>query len=211
MKKAGTIILLACILIWFLSSYDWGLNFLGTEETNGSMLASIGSALCWIFIPLGWGDNWELTVGAITGLIAKENIIGTFGTIFGIEAGEEGEGLEVFLEAMLSDAGALSFLTFNLLCAPCFAAIGAMHRELGSWKDTGMAVVYQCVFAYAIALLIYGFCGCIGGWNVVDGVDQGIPIGSLIAAIVVLAILIYILWAKDPFRQFKHKDGEASA
>lgn len=210
-KKAGSIILIACILVWFLSSYDWGLNFLGTEETNGSMLADIGNALYWIFIPLGWGDNWELTVGTITGLIAKENIIGTFGTIFGIEAGEEGEGLETFLEAMLSDAGALSFLVFNLLCAPCFAAIGAMHRELGTWKDTGMAVAYQCIFAYAVALMTFGFCGCIGGWNVVDGVDQGIPVASLIAAIVVLAVLIYILWAKDPFRQLRNRGAEAEA
>lgn len=215
-KKAGTIILLACVLIWFLSSYNWSLEFLGTEAQNGSILADIGNALHYIFIPLGWsesGTNWQLTVGSITGLIAKENVVGTFGTLFGIEAGEEGEGLEAILASMLSSASGLSFLAFNLICAPCFAAIGAMHRELGSWKATGAAVLYQCVLAYAIGLLFYGFCGCIGGWNTttsLDGVvtDHGMPIVSLILAIIVLAILIYILWAKDPFHQLGDDEYE---
>ena len=175
-----------------------------------SILAAFGEAVCVIFAPLGWGDNWELTVGTITGLIAKENVVGTFATLFGIEAGDNGEGLEVVLSGMLTKSAGLGFLAFNLICAPCFAAIGAMHRELGKWRDTGMAVLYQCLLAYAVALIIYGFTSYIGGWNslVIDGslVEQAAPIGSTIAAVVVLAIIVYLLWAKDPFRQLSGKD-----
>ena len=168
--------------------------------------------MCIIFAPLGWGDNWELTVGTITGLIAKENVVATFGTLFGIEAGESGEGLEGVLASMLTQSSGLAFLAFNLICAPCFAAIGAMHRELGRWKDTAMAVAYQCLLAYAVALIIYGFTSYIGGWNslVIDGsvVEQAAPIGSTIAAVAVLAVLAYLLWAKDPFRQLSGKEAE---
>ena len=213
-KKAGTIILIACVLIWFLSSYNWSLQYISDAEMGSSMLADIGNALHFIFVPLGWsqsGTNWELTVGTITGLIAKENVVGTFGTLFGVEAGDNGEGLEAVLGSMLSNASGLSFLAFNLICAPCFAAIGAMHRELGSWKATGGAVLYQCVLAYAVALILFGFCGCVGGWNTTTGldgtiVDHGMPVVSLVLAIVVVAIMIYILWAKDPFHQLAGKD-----
>ena len=210
-KKAGTIILLSCIILWFLASYDTGLNYIGDNTGDAqSILAAFGEAVCIIFVPLGWGDNWELTVGTITGLIAKENVVGTFGTLFGIEAGDNGEGLEVVLAGMLTKSSGLAFLAFNLICAPCFAAIGAMHRELGKWKDTGMAVLYQCLLAYAVALVIYGFTSYIGGWNTltIDGavVEQAAPIGSTIAAVIVLAIIVYLLWAKDPFRQLSGKD-----
>lgn len=210
-KKAGTIILLSCIILWFLASYDTGLNYIGDNTGDAqSILAAFGEAVCIIFAPLGWGDNWELTVGTITGLIAKENVVGTFGTLFGIEAGDNGEGLEVVLAGMLTKSSGLAFLAFNLICAPCFAAIGAMHRELGKWKDTGMAVLYQCLLAYAVGLVIYGFTSYIGGWNTltIDGavVEQAAPIGSTIAAVIVLAIIVYLLWAKDPFRQLSGKD-----
>ena len=210
-KKAGTIILLSCIILWFLASYDTGLNYIGDNTGDAqSILAAFGEAVCIIFAPLGWGDNWELTVGTITGLIAKENVVGTFGTLFGIEAGDNGEGLEVVLASMLTKSSGLAFLAFNLICAPCFAAIGAMHRELGKWKDTGMAVLYQCLLAYAVGLVIYGFTSYIGGWNTltIDGavVEQAAPIGSTIAAVIVLAIIVYLLWAKDPFRQLSGKD-----
>ena len=210
-KKAGTIILLSCIILWFLASYDTGLNYIGDNTGDAqSILAAFGEAGCRIFAPLGGGDNWELTVGTITGLIAKENVVGTFGTLFGIEAGDNGEGLEVVLAGMLTKSSGLAFLAFNLICAPCFAAIGAMHRELGKWKDTGMAVLYQCLLAYAVALVIYGFTSYIGGWNTltIDGavVEQAAPIGSTIAAVIVLAIIVYLLWAKDPFRQLSGKD-----
>ena len=210
-KKAGTIILLSCIILWFLASYDTGLNYIGDNTGDAqSILAAFGEAVCIIFAPLGWGDNWELTVGTITGLIAKENVVGTFGTLFGIEAGDNGEGLEVVLAGMLTKSSGLAFLAFNLICAPCFAAIGAMHRELGKWKDTGMAVLYQCLLAYAVGLVIYGFTSYIGGWNTltIDGavVEQAAPIGSTIAAVIVLAIIVYLLWAKDPFGQLSGKD-----
>ena len=136
--------------------------------------------------------------------------MGTFGTLFGIEAGDNGEGLKGVLAGMLTMSSGLSFLAFNLICAPCFAAIGAMHRELGRWKDTLAAVVYQCLLAYAVALIIYGFTSYIGGWNdlIVDGVavTQSAPIGSTVAAVIVLAVIVYLLWAKDPFRQLAGKD-----
>lgn len=199
-KKAGTIILLASVLIWLLSHYDAGLNYLTEDEMGDSILAAIGGALHWIFVPLGWSngaENWELTVGAITGLIAKENLVGTLEVLIGDQEAIGG---------MLTYAGGLSLLFFNLLCAPCFAAIGAMHRELGGWKDTGIAVAYQCILAYAVALMFYGFVGCIGGYNAIGDVDYGAPVGSAIAAVVVLAILVYILWAKDPFHQLAGKD-----
>ena len=199
-KKAGTIILLSSIIIWLLSHYDTGFNYLTEDEMGNSILAAIGGALHWIFVPLGWsqtGQNWELTVGAITGLIAKENLVSTLEVLLGDQE---------TIGGMLTYAAGLSLLFFNLICAPCFAAIGAMHRELGSWKDTGIAVGYQCILAYCVALMFFGFVGCIGGYNSVGGVDYGAPIGSTIAAIVVLAILIYILWAKDPFHQLAGKD-----
>lgn len=192
-KKAGTIILLASILVWFLASYDTGLNFLGNDTTDGSILATIGGAICVIFQPLGWGSNWELTVGTITGLIAKENIIGTFGTLFGIEAGESGEGLEGILQAIMTPAAGLGFLAFNLICAPCFAAIGAMRRELGTWKATGLAVAYQCLLAYGMAMIVYAVGSLIWGTEIHPG--------SVVAAVAILAVMAYLLVAKDPFRQ----------
>lgn len=201
-KKAGTIILLACVLIWLLSHYDAGLNYLTDDEMGDSILAAFGGALHWIFVPLGWsetGENWEFTVGTITGLIAKENLVGTLETLLG---DQESVG------SMLTYAGGLSLLFFNLICAPCFAAIGAMHRELGSWKDTGIAVGYQCVLAYCVALVIFGIVGCFGGMNSVNGVDYGMPIGSTVAAVVVIAVFAYILWAKDPFKQLGDTSDE---
>lgn len=192
-KKAGTIILLASILVWFLASYDTGLNFLGNDTTDGSILATIGGAICVIFQPLGWGSNWELTVGTITGLIAKENIIGTFGTLFGIEAGESGEGLEGILQTIMTPAAGLGFLAFNLICAPCFAAIGAMRRELGTWKATGLAVAYQCLLAYGMAMVVYAVGSLIWGTEIHPG--------SVVAAVAILAVMAYLLVAKDPFRQ----------
>ncbi len=196
-KKAGTIILLASVLIWLLSHYDAALNYLTEDDIGDSILATIGSALHWVFVPLGWsetGENWEFTVGTITGLIAKENLVGTLEVLLG---DQEAVG------SMLTYAGGLSLLFFNLICAPCFAAIGAMHRELGSWKDTGIAVGYQCILAYCVSLVIYGIVGCFSGMNSVNGVDYGIPIGSTIAAVAVIAVFAYLLWAKDPFRQLK--------
>ncbi|MFA7623280.1 MAG: ferrous iron transport protein B, partial [Candidatus Methanomethylophilaceae archaeon] len=153
-KKAGTIIVLASGLIWLLTSYDWSLNPVGAES---SMLASIGNALSPAFSPLGWGD-WRAVVGTLSGLVAKENILSTFGILFGIEAvAEDGAEIWTYMATIMSPLAGFSFLLFNMLCAPCFAAIGAMRRELGSWKETALAVGYQCAFAYVVALAVYQF------------------------------------------------------
>ena len=193
-RKAGTIILLASVFIWFLASYDFSFSYLGADATTDSILQSIGEAICVIFQPLGLGDNWELTVGSITGLIAKENLVGTLGTLFAIDdPGEAGEEYWEILATLVTPAAGLAFLTFNLLCAPCFAAIGAMHRELGSWKATGLAVLYQCVIAYAVASIVYVIGSLIGGTDVVA---SGVAV-----AIISAAAIGYLLISKDPFFQ----------
>ena len=191
-KKAGTIILLASVFIWFLASYDTSLNYLGADATADSILQTVGQAICIIFQPLGWEDNWELTVGSITGLIAKENLVGTLGTLFSIDdAGDAGEEYWEILAAILTPAAGLAFLTFNLLCAPCFAAIGAMHRELGTWKATGIAVGYQCCIAYMVASIVYVVGSFIAGDSPV--------LSGIIVAIISAAILAYLLFSKNPF------------
>ncbi len=151
-RKAGTVIFLACGLVWFLSTFDFSMRMVDTEE---SMLAAIGTVIAPVFNPLGWGD-WRSAVATITGLIAKENVVGTFGILYGIaEVAEDGAEIWATLQATLLPLAAYSFLVFNLLCAPCFAAIGAIHREMGSPKWTFIAVGYQTLLAYAIALIIY--------------------------------------------------------
>ncbi len=191
-KKAGTIILLSAILIWFLCNYDFSLNMV--ESINDSILKWVGDGLKYLFIPLGWGDNWEFSIATITGLVAKENLIATMGTMFGIEEiSDEGEEIWGILATLLGSAGAISFLTFNLLCAPCFAAIGAMHRELGTWKSTGFAVAWQCVIAYLISVIVYVIYGSIVGAQ--------IETISYVLCIINIAVLVYLVWARDPFRQ----------
>ncbi len=191
-KKAGTIILLSAILIWFLCNYDFSLNMV--ESINDSILKWVGEGLKYLFIPLGWGDNWEFSIATFTGLVAKENLIATMGTMFGIEEiSDEGEEIWSILATMLGSAGAISFLTFNLLCAPCFAAIGAMHRELGTWKSTGFAVAWQCVIAYLISVIVYVVYGSIVGAH--------IETISYVLCVINIAVPVYLVWAKDPFRQ----------
>ncbi|MDR0522894.1 MAG: ferrous iron transport protein B [Candidatus Methanoplasma sp.] len=193
-KKAGTFILLACVAIWFLSAFDWGFHMV--EEVEESMLADIGNALKWIFAPLGWGDEWEFTVSSFTGILAKENIVGTMGILFGFSE-DDLEGSASFWGAVAARFGegtvgslaAYSFMAFNLICVPCLAAVGAMRRELGSWRDTAKAAAYQCVLAYIVAMLIYQF-GC---------AIAGEPSPWIVAAAGVLIALVYILAAKDPF------------
>lgn len=192
-KKAGTFILLACALIWFLSNFDWSLAMLEPDHIDQSMLAGIGNALTWIFVPLGWGQEWEFTVATITGLLAKETVISTFGVLFS-------GGWEEAVAAILTPAAALSFLAFNMICAPCFAAIGAIRKELESWKMTGVAVAYQCVLAYAVALIVYNFGTLLSGEITV----------WLIAAVAAVIVLVYVLVAKDPFRYFGKKKEAAS-
>lgn len=189
-KKAGTFILIACALVWFLSTFNWGLQ--QVDDINTSMLADIGKSICGIFVPLGWGDDWQFSVATITGLLAKENVVGTFGVLFGFEeVSEAGEEIWSVIAAMLGTLGGLSFLAFNMICAPCFAAIGAMRRELGSWKMTAFAVGYQCALAYVVAMLIYQ----VGGL-----VFYGTTSIWLIPTAIIAVIMAYLLIAKDPFR-----------
>ena len=190
-KKAGTIILLSTIAVWFTSRFgfvDGSFQMLGEEELEFSILAKIGSAIAWIFAPLGWG-NWQATVASFTGLVAKENIVGTMGILYG---GGELSTWGALAEAFTAVAG-FSFLVFNLLCAPCFAAIGAIKREMNNAKWTWFAILYQCGFAYAIALMIYQF-GLLftGDVNVI----------GLIFAIAILGGMIYMLF----FKKYKEAD-----
>lgn len=159
--KAGTIILASTILIWFLSNF----NFSGMCEMEDSILASLGNMIAWIFAPLGFGD-WRAAVGVVTGWIAKENIVSTFGVLFGAtdaiaEAAMEGAAALPGISAVFTKASAFAYMTFNLLCMPCFAAVGAIKREMGSWKWTGITVGFQMVVAYIVALIVYLLCGII--------------------------------------------------
>ena len=199
-RKAGTFILLACGIIWFLSAFDWSMSMVG--DINDSMLADIGNAISWIFVPLGWGDEWQFSVGTITGLLAKENVVGTFGVLFGFsEVAESGDEIWPIIAALLTPIAGFSFLVFNLLCAPCFAAIGAMRRELGTWKATGAAVMYQCLLAYAVSMIIFQvgsllIYGTFGVWTV--------------AAFATVVLIAYILVSKDPFARTRQKISEAT-
>ena len=181
-KKAGTIILLSTIFVWFTSRFGWldgQFGMLEEEQISASILAKIGNAICWIFAPLGWG-NWQATVASITGLVAKENIVGTLGVLY---SGGAGTVYDAIAAAFTGITG-YSFLVFNLLCAPCFAAIGAIKREMNSPKWTWFAIAYQCGFAYAVALMINQFGGLFTGNANIIGV---------IAAVIVLAAIIYML------------------
>ena len=181
-KKAGTIILLSTIFVWFTSRFGWldgQFGMLEEDQISASILAKIGNAICWIFAPLGWG-NWQATVASITGLVAKENIVGTLGVLY---SGGVGTVYDAIAAAFTGITG-YSFLVFNLLCAPCFAAIGAIKREMNSPKWTWFAIAYQCGFAYAVALMINQFGGLFTGNANIIGV---------IAAVIVLAAIIYML------------------
>ena len=150
-KKAGTIILLATILVWFMSSFSWSFEMV---DANESILASIGNVIAPLFAPLGWGD-WRAAVATFTGLIAKENIVGTFGVLYGLEeVAENGTEIWTQISQLFTPVSAYSFMVFNLLCAPCFAAIGAIRREMGSAKWTWITIAFQCGVAYIAALLI---------------------------------------------------------
>lgn len=181
-KKAGTVILLSTVLIWFLQSFGLeGGNFGMVEDMNHSLLAGLGNGIAWIFTPLGWGD-WKAAVAAITGLIAKENVVGTFGVLYGFaEVAEDGAEIWGTLAASFTTAAAYSFLVFNLLCAPCFAAIGAIKREMNNAKWTWFAIGYQTGLAYVVSLCVYQlgtfFTG--GGFNVWTGMAIILVIGFI--------------------------------
>ncbi|MBO4267691.1 MAG: ferrous iron transporter B, partial [Lachnospiraceae bacterium] len=190
-KKAGTIILLSTIVVWFTSFFGFtveGFRMLAEDELEMSILAKIGNCIAWIFTPLGWG-NWQAAVASITGLVAKENIVGTMGILYG---GGELTAWQALAQAFTGITG-FSFLVFNLLCAPCFAAIGAIKREMNNPKWTWFAILYQCGFAYVIAFMITQF-----GWALTGNTN----ILGLIFAIAVLAGIVYMLF----FKKYKEAD-----
>ena len=186
-KKAGTIILLSTIFVWFTTYFGWvdgTFRMLDESEIDSSILAAIGGAIAWIFAPLGWG-NWQAAVASITGLVAKENIVGTLGILYG---GGDGTVYDAMAQAF-TGITAYSFLVFNLLCAPCFAAIGAIKREMNNAKWTWFAIGYQCGLAYVVALMINQFGGLFTG---------NINVPGVIAAVLLLAGILYML-----FRPYK--------
>ena len=200
-KKAGTIITLSTIVVWFLLNFGWtdaGFGMLNFDGLEGAameaaqaecILAKIGNLISWIFTPLGWGD-WKMTVAAITGLVAKENVVGTFGQLFGFaEVAEDGQEIWGTLASSMSQIAAYSFLVFNLLCAPCFAAMGAIKRVMNNTKWFWFAIGYQCLLAYLVALCIFQFGTLFTG--------GGFGIGT-VAAIVILIGFLYML-----FRPYK--------
>ena len=200
-KKAGTIITLSTIVVWFLLNFGWtdaGFGMLNFDGLEGAameaaqaecVLAKIGNLISWIFTPLGWG-NWKMTVAAITGLVAKENVVGTFGQLFGFaEVAEDGQEFWGTLANSMSQIAAYSFLVFNLLCAPCFAAMGAIKREMNNAKWFWFAIGYQCLLAYLVSLCIFQFGTLFTG--------GGFGIGT-VAAIVILIGFLYML-----FRPYK--------
>ena len=185
-KKAGTIILLSTVVIWFLSRFGWtdgAFGMVEEEDVANSILATVGNAIAWLFIPLGWG-NWQAAVASITGLVAKENIVGTMGVLYGAE----GSTWTALGEAFTSAAG-LSFLIFNLLCAPCFAAIGAIKREMNNAKWTWFAIGYECGFAYVTAFVVYQIGSLIAGS------------GSIIGTVIAGALVVAFIWLL--FRPYK--------
>ncbi len=186
-RKAGTIILLSTIFIWFTTYFGFttdGFRMLAEDELDKSILATIGSAIAWIFSPLGWG-SWQAAVASITGLVAKENIVGTMGILYGAS----GNVYQTLGETFTRVSG-YSFMVFNLLCAPCFAAIGAIRREMNNAKWTWFAIGYQCLFAYAVALMINQFGGLFAG---------NVNIIGLIFAVIILAGMIFMLF--KPYKE----------
>ena len=186
-KRAGTIILLSTIVVWFLSYFgfvDGAFVMLEEDQLDSSILAAIGSAVCWLFIPLGWG-NWQATVASVSGLIAKENIVGTMSILYGAGAGTVYENMA----AAFTTASGMSFLLFNLLCAPCFAAMGAIKREMNSTKWFWIAIGYQCGFAYLVGLVVNQIGSMFAGNGNIFG---------FIVALAIVAVFIYLLVRPNP-------------
>ena len=194
-KKAGTIILLSTIVIWFTTYFGWvdgTFQMLSEEQIDASILAKIGNAIAWIFAPLGWG-TWQAAVASITGLVAKENIVGTMGILYPDGWTE--------ISANFTQISGYSFLVFNLLCAPCFAAIGAIKREMNNAKWTWAAIGWECGFAYAVSLIVYQLGGLFCG-ETTFGLDT-------VAAVVVLGVLIYLL--VRPYKESEELEVKYSA
>ena len=202
-KKAGTIILLSTIVLWFLMSYGWvdgTFTALEAEQLDSSILASIGGVVAPIFRPLGWGD-WKSAVAAVTGLIAKENVVGTFGILYGFaEVAEDGTEIWGSLAASMTAVGAYSFLVFNLLCAPCFAAMGAIKREMNNAKWFWFSIGYQTILAYLVSLCVYQI-----GTLITTGT---FGVGVVVAILVMIAFL-YLLFR--PYKQSKKLEAKAAS
>lgn len=191
-KKAGTIILLSTIVLWFMMSFGWvdgSFSMLEAEELDHSVLEAVGNAIAWIFAPLGWtqgGEGWKMAVAAITGLIAKENVVATFGILYGfVEVAEDGAEVWGNLASVMTPIAAYGFLVFNLLCAPCFAAMGAIKREMNNTKWFLFAISYQCGLAYVVSMMIYQFGTFLTG--------GGFGLGTIVA-VILLAIMLYLLF-----------------
>ena len=192
-KKAFTVILLSTIVIWFTSTYGFVNGaFTAVENLDQSIMAVIGRSFAWVFAPIGFGD-WRSAVAAINGLVAKENVVSTFGILFGFaEVAEDGAEFWSTLSSSMSMAAGYSFLVFNLLCAPCFAAIGAIKREMNNGKWTLFAVAYQTIFAYCVSLCIYQFGSLLTGGS--------FGIWTIVAAVVLIGFL-YLLVRPDPAKK----------
>ena len=201
-RKAGTIILLSSVVLWFLQGFGWENGAFGmVEDMNNSVLAAFGGVIAFIFAPLGFG-NWKAAVATITGLIAKENVVATFGILYNFagELAENGDEIWALLAIDYSQLSAYSFMIFNLLCAPCFAAMGAIKREMNNARWTCFAIGYMCVFAYVISLIVYQigllFTGVFTGWTVV--------------ALVLLGCMLYLLVRKNPYEESVTEKARAS-
>ena len=201
-RKAGTIILLSSVVLWFLQGFGWENGAFGmVEDMNNSVLAALGGIIAFLFAPLGFG-NWKAAVATITGLIAKENVVATFGILYNFagELAENGDEIWALLAIDYTRLSAYSFMIFNLLCAPCFAAMGAIRREMNNAKWTCFAIGYMCVFAYIISLIVYQigllFTGVITGWTVV--------------ALVLLGCMLYLLVRKNPYEESVGAKARAS-
>lgn len=194
-KKAGTIILLSTVILWFLQGFGWvdgNFTMLEAQQLDSSILASIGGVIAPIFAPLGWGD-WKMAVAAVTGLIAKENVVATFGILFGYaEVAEDGVEIWSTLAAAMTGVAAYSFLVFNLLCAPCFAAMGAIKREMNNTKWFLFAIGYQCGLAYVVSLCIYQ----LGSFFTTGQFGVG-----TVVAVVLVAAFLYLLFR--PYKESK--------
>lgn len=203
-KRATTIVLLSSIVLWFLQSY--GIvngTFAAVADNNNSLLASIGKAFAWIFYPIGWSGDmaWKSTVATVTGLIAKEQIVMTFGTLYNFAGDVSESGSEIWsvIAADFGPVRAYSFMIFNLLCAPCFAAIGAIKREMNDMRWTLATVGYMCVFAYAVSMIVYQLVGLITG--------EAVFSAFTVIAVMVLAVLVYLVMRKNRYADTQVKIG----
>ena len=196
-KRAGTVILASTIVLWFLQGFGFENGAFGmVEDQDNSVLAAIAGCISWLFIPLGFGD-WRATVASISGLIAKENVVGTFGVLYHYagELSENGDEIWPEVAANFTAISAYSFMIFNLLCAPCFAAMGAIKREMNNGKWTAIAIGYMCLLAYCAALVVYQIGGLING-------EIGFNVFTVVAAALV-ALVLYLLFRPNKYENAK--------